>query len=98
METDLFMETDLKFPFSSRFFNFCCPLILPSFPWLLSPIHFISCFVCFPYFPKVPLVDFVYFMFLIYLKIFVVILYTDDGSEELGPKRLDFVEFGSVIK
>ena len=29
---------------------------------------------------------------------FVVILYTDDGSQELSPKRLDFVEFGSVVK
>ena len=46
----------------------------------------------------VPLVDFVYFMFLIYFKNFVVILYTDDGFQELGPKHLDLVEFGSVVK
>ena len=39
-----------------------------------------------------------FFMFLIYLKTIFVILYTDDGSHELGPNRMDFVKLGSVVE
>ena len=47
---------------------------------------------------KVSFVDFVNFIFLIYLTKFFVILHTDDGSQELGPKRMDFVKLGSVVE
>ena len=40
----------------------------------------------------------VYLMFLIYLKKNFVILYTDDGSQDLGPKRMDIVKLGTVIE
>ena len=65
------------------------PLILPWFPWFSRLIHLsLDLFVSLS-FPKVSLVDFVYFMFPIYSHLFDYLIYTDDGSQELGRKRLD---------
>ena len=39
------------------------------------------------------LADFVYFVFPIYSHFFGLFRDTDDGSQELGPKRMDFSKY-----